>query len=619
MRLGSARADVVHTSAVTWAAVAAVALLLAGLSFVLIGCAGIIGIDDWQPCSEGQVSVGETCTNSAVNNYVCGCTCTIPLANGARVSVVPAETLVFDGPSLAATGIGVQSQGSAGTVTGGPVVDTAGGETNTWWQVDFDDGQDGWVLEQDIAADDVKKDLDVCIPAAFNPNVTNDPPVFHPDVDCVDRVQPHVADLLQPNLAAGANCTCQAQEVVSVWDTTCDAPCTDTTGVCLVAQSDPPDPTPDPLSTSLFGATSICEVAGTAEVQVGEETARTTVRGIVRIHGRPCAQGEACQVGISYQVTFDPIVLQALHNHRFSEIGLSGASEPQAVRITPRGRTLFGGRVPIGATVNSARGIVANNNGAANSIVMVGKNDEPLNFEIDWANKHCLLSGAVAGGIIDDDRNTQSVRIAMTVGGPTDSLSQIVNQPPRANAGRDQTVECTAPQTSVNLSAAGTTDGDGNIASYVWRRGSVTGALVAPPSAKPIITTRQGIGETTYHLRAIDSRLAADTDFVTVNVVDTTAPTISCNAPETITPPARPISFAATAADACDPNPGVIVENVQCLRANRSCGATLQGNAVTITSAGAGDVIRWRVRSTDAAGNRAQTTCEVRVITPARQ
>jgi len=113
--------------------------------------------------------------------------------------------------------------------------------------------------------------------------------------------------------------------------------------------------------------------------------------------------------------------------------------------------------------------------------------------------------------------------------------------------------------------------------------------------------------------------LAADTDFVTVNVVDTTAPTISCNAPETITPPARPISFAATAADACDPNPGVIVENVQCLRANRSCGATLQGNAVTITSAGAGDVIRWRVRSTDAAGNRAQTTCEVRVITPARQ
>lgn len=112
----------------------------------------------------------------------------------------------------------------------------------------------------------------------------------------------------------------------------------------------------------------------------------------------------------------------------------------------------------------------------------------------------------------------------------------------------------------------------------------------------------------------------------TIEVVDTTAPVISCNAPPTITPPDAPISFAATATDNCENNPLVEVTGFNCYALTKkdkridktdSCVAEAAGaNFTILDSGGVGDTIDWTVRAADACGNTVETTCSLEVINP---
>jgi len=78
-----------------------------------------------------------------------------------------------------------------------------------------------------------------------------------------------------------------------------------------------------------------------------------------------------------------------------------------------------------------------------------------------------------------------------------------VNQPPTANAGPVQTVECaTAAVTTIVLDAGGSSDPDSNIALYSWMRGTRTGPLVGfDPTSK----VEQSLGSQQYVLRVIDA------------------------------------------------------------------------------------------------------------------
>src|SRR5262249_41670016 len=159
---------------------------------------------------------------------------------------------------------------------------------------------------------------------------------------------------------------------------------------------------------------------------------------------------------------------------------------------------------------------------------------------------------------------------------------------------------------AVTLDASGSTDADNNIAFYVWRHGSATGALLTAPSPNPVVQIAQALGEETYYLQVVDSRFAADDDSVRVRVVDTSAPTISCNAPATITPsdvPENPqrgtLSFKATATDVCTGVAQVTITGVTCTRPE-SCKVRIAGDMITILdSGGIGDTITWTVAAGD--------------------
>ena len=104
---------------------------------------------------------------------------------------------------------------------------------------------------------------------------------------------------------------------------------------------------------------------------------------------------------------------------------------------------------------------------------------------------------------------------------------------------------------------------------------------------------------------------------------DTIAPTIACNAPATIRWfRDRNIAFTATAEDALDPDPSVEIVDTSCTRIlwrgrvieGSFCRLDVAGDTIRIVrNGGPRNRIGWTVRATDAAGNVAETECAVDV------
>jgi hypothetical protein len=133
------------------------------------------------------------------------------------------------------------------------------------------------------------------------------------------------------------------------------------------------------------------------------------------------------------------------------------------------------------------------------------------------------------------------------------------------------------------------------------------------------------LGATAVTLTVTDSHGESDSCSATVTVVDATPPVVSCNASASITPPQAPISFTASAGDACG-STTVAVQSYDCYKFARngkridkreSCVVSFSGATVTISdSGGVGDIIQWTVAAQDGAGNSTQTTCTVNVLNP---
>jgi hypothetical protein len=122
---------------------------------------------------------------------------------------------------------------------------------------------------------------------------------------------------------------------------------------------------------------------------------------------------------------------------------------------------------------------------------------------------------------ITDGQDTDTATVTVTVNCPA-------NNPPIANAGPDQTVECQSPEgTQVTLDGTGSYDPDGDsLVSYTW-----TGSFLENPAsgATPTVMLNDGcLGEHEISLVVNDGELASEPDTVTITVVDTTAPIISC-------------------------------------------------------------------------------------------
>ncbi|MBL7142859.1 MAG: right-handed parallel beta-helix repeat-containing protein [Phycisphaerae bacterium] len=145
----------------------------------------------------------------------------------------------------------------------------------------------------------------------------------------------------------------------------------------------------------------------------------------------------------------------------------------------------------------------------------------------------------------------------------------VTNEPPAAHAGPDQIVECayqTPEGTQVTLDGTGSSDPDSDpLTSYTWTGlfveggGTVTGAT-------PTVTL---IGcQPAYVITLVvnDGQVDSEPDTVTISVVDTTPPEISCPGDTTIVGPdgvpvddERIQTFldGASATDNCDPDPTI--------------------------------------------------------------
>jgi hypothetical protein len=455
-----------------------------------------------------------------------------------------------------------------GEILDGPVyVDDSNGNPVTWWRVQFE-GQaplppgEGWVNQSRLTLADetlMSKEAQACLPAAFNQNVGGSEPTLadlqafcEEDVD--DAAQAAVNDLQTGAGRYLCQCSGQSVDFSSNYDRSCDAPCPDVSGVCLVAGTDPPDPIPEPISASLFQPTSVCEVGGSVEILMEGRAPKhqPTAWGALQIRGRPCTPGEECLLGMSYQLRGDDIEFDSgtifADDPKFVDLSLSGATEPEAINM---GLFLgfYLGEVPPGTAFTSGHG---RRSGSTTGFGVSGKNTEGLALAMNWESKTCRVSGQLVGEAAQDDNGEDlDAQAAVALDGI------IVNQPPRPDAGLDRTVECTSPDgADVTLDAAGSTDADNNIALYEWRTGSEDGPQITAPSMNPVVQTHQTIGDQTYYLLVADSRFAADTDSVGISVADTTPPDITqvTASPDQLWPPNHKmvgVSLDVTAFDLC--------------------------------------------------------------------
>jgi len=90
-----------------------------------------------------------------------------------------------------------------------------------------------------------------------------------------------------------------------------------------------------------------------------------------------------------------------------------------------------------------------------------GSNANPLGIGVDWQNHACEVSGTLIGTL----EGTADTSVS------ADLKGTIENEPPSANAGGDQTVQCTSPAgAQVTLDGTNSTDPENNIELFVAKR-----------------------------------------------------------------------------------------------------------------------------------------------------
>jgi hypothetical protein len=143
-----------------------------------------------------------------------------------------------------------------------------------------------------------------------------------------------------------------------------------------------------------------------------------------------------------------------------------------------------------------------------------------------------------------------------------DTYLQIRNLPPTADAGPDQTVECTGPDgATITLDASATVDPNGDPLTFVWE--GPFGTLEGPEAT---VTLPLGRHEFTLTVEDGNGAAGTSTDRVVVTIEDTTPPQLDVNVwPTLLWPPNHlmvPIQTAVTAVDTCDPAPTVVLDAV---------------------------------------------------------
>ncbi|MFI5125767.1 MAG: PKD domain-containing protein [Candidatus Acidiferrales bacterium] len=162
----------------------------------------------------------------------------------------------------------------------------------------------------------------------------------------------------------------------------------------------------------------------------------------------------------------------------------------------------------------------------------------------------------------------------------------VANQPPVANAGAYQTLECSGPSgSSVTLDGSKSSDPDGDVLSFVWK--DEAGNLVGTTA---IVQATVSLGTHIFKLTVTDPAGLSSTATTQVTVGDTAPPTLRVMlSPNLLWPPNHkliPITATVGASDTCDANPAVTLVSVTSNEPDNGSGDGNQPNDIQAIGGG---------------------------------
>lgn len=178
---------------------------------------------------------------------------------------------------------------------------------------------------------------------------------------------------------------------------------------------------------------------------------------------------------------------------------------------------------------------------------MALKNQEPLTGTLDRGAGTFSMSGTFSTSGVSIDLNLRGT---------------VATAPAIASISVPATVECDGPRSAaVTLDGSSSSVSSGKITNYVW---AANGTL--PLGTGATLATRLPLGSNAVQLTVIDSNFGGDSDFKTVEIVDTTAPTLA-GQPwvniETCSPDSQVVTIPVPAAsDVCTPDSISVVGNI---------------------------------------------------------
>jgi hypothetical protein len=477
--------------------------------------------------------------------------------------------------------------------------------------------------------------------ATFDRDVCHEPCVPNQvDSSCAD-FNPN--GFLQCVMTSGSDAGCKGF-VSATHAGDADPVCVATGGSSAV---EPSPSTHSSISYLAFGHRSTCEVEGSSHIEVGdrEPTHDPDTVGTVEILGDPCPGG-GCQVAASFGLAMDPITFSVRFHSDPTFSDLTASADSRSTTMLAGGDAVFA-KDGVGGTGNGRRG--------SKGLAIAGSNQEPLTLGIDWGARLCDLHGNLATTVDGENPDGTCAGDGATActadspdcddaGGPcefADNDNQtmtvdvsadgtLVNQPPSAAAGADQTVECTSTGGASFTLHGAASDPDDNIAVTSWRKGRV-----GPEVGQSLVVTQSlGVGQTQdFVLRLIDTFAQTDEDDTHVAVVDTTPPELSLSvAPAQLFPPNHKlvlVTVTPVASDTCDASPAIRLVSITSNEPDNGLGdgdqpGDIQGTAFGTddrqfllrnerSGTGRGRIYTITYSATDASGNTTlrQTTVTV--------
>jgi hypothetical protein len=336
----------------------------------------------------------------------------------------------------------------------------------------------------------------------------------------------------------------------------------------------------------------------------------STVSGRVVLVGRRAPDGTA-HLGMDMLLTGTDVAFN------FAGIDIAGSLDVPVSHIRVSGETPFNavlidsagsGVIPTGALTIRAEAQVGNRR-----VLATTTNDRPVTVEVDFAAHTFDVPR------LDFDfgnNNTGSVEVHGSIG----------NEPPSAQAGPDQVVECTTPSGApVTLDGSLSSDPDGNLGLTSWIAGPVrwrSGGLVTHDLVASVVAPFTPPARTSqYNLIVRDRTFQVDVDPVDVTVRDTVPPTVTLKPMDAFevcgSGGQALVVKAPTATDACSVTVGVKGTVVASSNPTLTLPVALQGTQVSLPVGS--HTIEWV--ATDASGNqtKARQSIDVRPAVYARE